>query len=63
VKLAVVYYSSTGTLHAMAQRIAQAGEKAGAEVRLRQVAEPAPAERAVSLAGRLTAGPAGIGSG
>jgi NAD(P)H dehydrogenase (quinone) len=40
--LAVIYYSATGTLHAMAQRAAAAGEKAGAEVRLRQVAETAP---------------------
>jgi sulfite reductase alpha subunit-like flavoprotein len=37
VKLAIVYYSATGTIRAMAQRAAQAGEKAGAEVRLRQV--------------------------
>jgi NAD(P)H dehydrogenase (quinone) len=44
VKLAVVYYSSTGTLDAMAQRIAQAAEKAGAEVRLRHIAETAPRE-------------------
>lgn len=50
VKLAVIYYSSTGTLHAMAQRAAQAGEKAGAEVRLRQVAELAPPEAIASNA-------------
>ncbi|MGW4944650.1 NAD(P)H:quinone oxidoreductase [Actinoplanes sp. NPDC004185] len=50
VKLAVVYYSSTGTIHAMAERIAQAGEKAGAEVRLRQVAELAPQEAIASNA-------------
>ena len=42
VKLSVIYYSSTGTIHAMAKRIAEAGERAGAEVRLRQVAETAP---------------------
>ena len=42
VNLAVIYYSATGTLHTMAQRAAAAGEKAGAEVRLRQVAETAP---------------------
>ena len=41
-KLAVIYYSSTGTVDAMAQRAAQAGEKAGAEVRLRHVEENAP---------------------
>ncbi|MFC7535360.1 NAD(P)H:quinone oxidoreductase [Actinoplanes sp. GCM10030250] len=48
VKLAVVYYSSTGTIHTMAQRLTEAGEKAGAEVRLRQVAELAPAEAIAS---------------
>lgn len=42
VNLAVIYYSATGTLHTMAQRVAAAGEKAGAQVRLRQVAETAP---------------------
>ena len=45
IKLSVIYYSATGTIHAMARRIAQAGEKAGAEVRLRQVAELAAPER------------------
>jgi NAD(P)H dehydrogenase (quinone) len=50
VKLAIVYYSSTGTIHGMAERIAQAGEKAGAEVRLRQVAELAPEEAIASNA-------------
>jgi NAD(P)H dehydrogenase (quinone) len=44
VRLAVIYYSATGTVHAMAERLAAAGEKAGAEVRLRQVRELAPAE-------------------
>lgn len=43
VKLAVIYYSSTGTLDAMARRAALSGEKTGAEVRLRQVEEIAPA--------------------
>lgn len=51
VKLAVIYYSATGTIHGMAHRIAAAGEKAGAEVRLRQVAELAPAEAIASNAG------------
>ncbi len=50
VKLAVIYYSSTGTIHGMAQRLQQAGEKAGAEVRLRQVPELAPAEAIASNA-------------
>lgn len=49
-KLAVIYYSSTGTVHAMAKRAAQAGEKAGAEVRVRQVAELAPPEAIASNA-------------
>ena len=43
-KVAIVYYSSYGTVHALAQRAAQAAEKAGAEVRLRHVAETAPRE-------------------
>ena len=42
VKLGVIYYSSTGTVDAMARRAAATGEKAGAEVRLRQVQEIAP---------------------
>jgi len=50
VKLAIVYYSSTGTIHKMAKRLQEAGEKAGAEVRLRQVAELAPAEAIASNA-------------
>ncbi len=44
VNVAVVYYSSTGTTHAMAERLSQTAEKVGAEVRLRQVAELAPDE-------------------
>jgi NAD(P)H dehydrogenase (quinone) len=48
--LAVIYYSSTGTIHAMAGRLAAAGQKAGAEVRLRQVGELAPAEAIASNA-------------
>ena len=50
VKLAIICYSSTGTIHAMAQRLAEAGEKAGADVRLRQVPELAPAEAIASNA-------------
>ncbi|MGP3974266.1 NAD(P)H:quinone oxidoreductase [Streptomyces sp. 8N114] len=42
--VAVIYYSSTGNVHSMAQAAAQAAEKAGAdEVRLLKVAELAPA--------------------
>ena len=43
-KVAVIYYSSYGTTHAMARRVAEAAEKQGAEVRLRHVAETAPRE-------------------
>jgi NAD(P)H dehydrogenase (quinone) len=38
-KLAVIYYSATGHGTAMAERVARAGEAAGAEVRLRHVEE------------------------
>jgi NAD(P)H dehydrogenase (quinone) len=41
-KVAVIYYSATSTVDSMARRAAQAGEKTGAEVRLRQVQELAP---------------------
>ncbi|CAA9366166.1 MAG: Trp repressor binding protein [uncultured Nocardioidaceae bacterium] len=44
VNVSVIYYSASGTTHEMAQRLAQAAEKAGAEVRLRHVAELAPQE-------------------
>jgi NAD(P)H dehydrogenase (quinone) len=44
VKATIVYYSATGTIDQMAQRLGLAAEKAGAEVRLRHVAEIAPAE-------------------
>jgi NAD(P)H dehydrogenase (quinone) len=37
VKLAIVYYSATGTVRSMAERLAATGAQAGAEVRLRQV--------------------------
>jgi len=50
VKLSVIYYSATGTVHAMAKRIAEAGRQAGGEVRLRQVPELAPAEAIASNA-------------
>lgn len=41
VQVAIVYYSATGTVHTLAQAIAEGAEKAGAEVRLRKVAETA----------------------
>lgn len=42
VNVAVIYYSSTGTIHALATEIASAAERAGAEVRLRRATELAP---------------------
>ncbi|MEE8389841.1 MAG: NAD(P)H:quinone oxidoreductase [Anaerolineae bacterium] len=42
VKLAVIYYSSTGTNYQMALAAKEAAEQAGAEVRLRKVRELAP---------------------
>lgn len=44
VNVAVIYYSSTGTVFELAKAAATAAEKAGAEVRLRKVAELAPEE-------------------
>ena len=43
VKLAIVYYSTYGTNHQMAEAAAEAAREAGAEVRLRKVRETAPA--------------------
>lgn len=43
-KIAVIYYSSTGTVHELASQIAAGAEAEGAEVRLRRVKELAPAE-------------------
>jgi NAD(P)H dehydrogenase (quinone) len=50
VKLSVIYYSSTGNIHAMAQRVAATAEKVGADVRLRQVTELVPAEISSTVA-------------
>ncbi|QDP97745.1 NAD(P)H:quinone oxidoreductase [Microlunatus elymi] len=41
-KIAVIYYSSTGTVHALAQALADGASATGAEVRVRRVAELAP---------------------
>lgn len=41
-KIAVIYYSATGTIHALATAVAEGAREAGAEVRLRRVAELAP---------------------
>ena len=40
--VAVIYYSSTGTNHAMAEAVAEGARGAGADVRVRLVAETAP---------------------
>lgn len=48
VNVSIIYYSATGTLHTMAQRLAKAAETAGGEVRLLRVAETAPAEAIAS---------------
>src|SRR5699024_6304854 len=44
VRLAVIYYSTYGTNHAMADVAVAAAREAGAEVRLRKARETAPAE-------------------
>jgi|GEM_PF-6989682 len=43
-KIAIIYYSTYGTNHGVAQAAAKAAEEAGAEVRLRRIPETAPAE-------------------
>lgn len=42
-KVAVVFYSSTGSNHAIARAVGEGARQAGAEARVRQVAETAPA--------------------
>jgi NAD(P)H dehydrogenase (quinone) len=42
VKVAVIYYSATGTVHGLAQAVAEGAASTGSEVRLRRVAELAP---------------------
>ena len=51
VKVSVIYYSATGSVHALAQSAVEAAEKAGAEVRLRNVRELAPKEAIASNEG------------
>jgi NAD(P)H dehydrogenase (quinone) len=38
-RIAVIYYSATGNVHALANAVAEGAESAGAEVRVRQVEE------------------------
>ena len=42
VRIAVIYYSATGNVHRLAEALAAGADKAGADVRLRRVAELAP---------------------
>ena len=44
VRIAVIHYSATGVVHQLATSLAQGATSAGAEVRLRRVAELAPPE-------------------
>ena len=48
VNVSIIFYSATGTLDAMTQRLAQAVEATGAALRVRRVAETAPAEAVAS---------------
>ncbi|MGW0947066.1 NAD(P)H:quinone oxidoreductase [Streptomyces sp. NPDC002623] len=50
VNVSIIYYSSTGNVHALAQAAVEGAEKAGAQVRLRKVAETAPQEAVDSRA-------------
>jgi len=43
-RIAVVYCSSTGYVHRLAEALVEGAEESGAEVRLRRVPELAPAE-------------------
>lgn len=57
VKVAVIYYSATGAVRALAEAVAAGAASAGAEVRLRRVADLAPAAQATTN-GPATTGPA-----
>jgi NAD(P)H dehydrogenase (quinone) len=47
-RIAVIYYSATGNVHALARAVAEGANDEGADVRLRHVAELAP-EMAISV--------------
>jgi NAD(P)H dehydrogenase (quinone) len=47
-RILITYYSATGSVHRLAEAVAAGAEAAGAEVRLRRVAELAPAEAIAS---------------
>lgn len=48
IRVLVAYYSATGSVHRLAQAVREGAESTGAEVRLRRVAELAPAEAIAS---------------
>ena len=50
-RILITYYSATGSVHRLAQAVEAGAEAAGAEVRLRRVAELAPAEAIASNEG------------
>jgi NAD(P)H dehydrogenase (quinone) len=50
-RILITYYSATGSVHHLAKAVEAGAEAAGAEVRLRRVAELAPAEAIASNAG------------
>jgi NAD(P)H dehydrogenase (quinone) len=47
-RILVAYYSATGSVHRLAEAVSDGAQSAGAEVRLRRVAELAPAEAITS---------------
>ena len=51
-KIAVIFYSTYGTNHAIAEAAAKAAGEAGAEVRLLRIAETAPESPASWPSGR-----------
>lgn len=51
VKVAIIYYSATGTTYLLAQAVEQGASEAGAEVRFRKVRELAPDEAIASNQG------------
>jgi len=51
VRAAVIYYSATGSVYALAQSVVAGAEKAGADTRLRKVRELAPDEAIASNEG------------
>ena len=53
-KVAVIYYSATGSVYALAEAVAEGAEKAGAQVRVRKVRELAPEEAIASNSGWAT---------